>query len=231
MLKAKLSAERYESADESIQKLYKKSGDDYVLQVEGMTTKDKLDEFRDNNVELMKQLEKLKDIDLDEYKQLKKEHKEREMEKLSDSEKFEVERADWQAKLDTANKRAEDAEKMALEAENSKSNYVKKFEIDNAAHKAFAEHKIRPELQDSLTAEINAKFTVKEGQVVAMDGDKIIAGANGNLSISEFVSSKDDVYKIPSSGGNGAGGGGDSSNKTLSSHDKIKAGLAKMRSA
>ena len=55
-------------------------------------------------------------------------------------------------------------------------------------------------------SQIKTKFSIDNGRVIAKDGDNILTGANGNLTVSEFVASQPEIFKIQSSGGNGNGG-------------------------
>ena len=68
MLKFKLDAEKFGTLNEVEQSFYAKSGDGYQLQVEGATDKAKLDEFRASNVDLLKQQEAFKGIDVSKYR-------------------------------------------------------------------------------------------------------------------------------------------------------------------
>ncbi len=225
-----IDSSKYDKLDESLQALYKKSDDGYQLDVKGAVSKSKVDEFRDNNIELDKDLKSLQKqydgLDQDGYneylanKQKAKDGKLIDEGKIDElvASKVEVVVNDYQAKLDTANETI-----AALQSD--KSGIINKYEIQNATATALAANKINPTFHSPLTAQINSMFTVKEGNVVAMDGDKIMTGANGNLTISEFVESQDDAFKIRSSGGNGTGGGGDGGNAPRTSGEKIKAGL------
>ena len=218
--------------DESSQGLYKKTDDGYQLDVKGAVSKAKVDEFRTNNIDLQAQLDastkKYKDVDLDRWAEMQKTEQAIKDKKLVDSGDIEslvasrvsVVESDLTAKNTTANERG-DSYKAKWE------NEVRENKINGATAKAFADYKIRPDFHEPLTAQINNKFSVKDGQVVAMDGDKILSGKDGNLSIGEFVSNLNDNFKIPSSGGSGNGGGGGGGNAPRSSLDKITAGLAK----
>ena len=221
----------YGKLSEDVQNLYKADGDNYQLNVKGAVSKTKLDEFRDNNIlkdKEFKALEKkFSGVDLDQYAEFKLTQQKLDDKKLIDAgdidalvaSKIAVVTSDFTSKLDHANQQITD-----LTSNNS--SIVNKYEIQGATSKAFSEFKIRPEIQGALTAQINSMFTVKEGNVVAMDGDQIITGSNGNLSINEFVSTQDDAFKIPSSGGRGDGGGGGGGQGEKSSIDKIKGGIA-----
>lgn len=73
MSEEKLSyyVDNLDNIPETLQEHYTQEDDGYVLNVAGVTTKKKLDEFRDNNKKLQDELEKLKFVDVDEYKNLK----------------------------------------------------------------------------------------------------------------------------------------------------------------
>ncbi len=208
-----IDSSKYDKLDESLQALYKKEGDGYKLDATGVVAKTEHDKFRKNNINLINANEGLqKQVDgfdqdgYNEYlanKQKAKDGKLIDEGKIDElvASKVEVVVNDYQAKLDTANETI-----AALQSD--KSGIINKYEIQNATATALAANKINPTFHSPLTAQINSMFTVKEGNVVAMDGDKIMTGANGNLTISEFVESQDDAFKIRSSGGNGTGGGG-----------------------
>ena len=90
------------------------------------------------------------------------------------------------------------------------------------------ENKIKPEMVDAVTALVKSKFTLENGTAVAKDGDKILAGANGNLTISEFIAGQPEAFKVGSSGGNAQGsGGGDVGSVSLHGASRIAAGLKK----
>ena len=112
---------------------------------------------------------------------------------------------------------------------NSKyNNLISKNEIEGAATTAFSKYKINPEANQAAMAQVKAKFSINGGSAVAMDGDKIETGANGNLTIDEFVSNMPECLKIQSKGGNGQGGNGHHQNANTTSQQKIAAGLGKL---
>lgn len=229
MLKYKIDQTAFDALDEAHKAFYKQEGETFVLQVEGAADKAKLDEFRANNVELMKKLDSFKDIDLDKVRDLMdKERKIREKE-LIDKGEFETifaertaaMKADYEGKLQAAIQASE-------KAQNDFNALFTRHEIEGAAGKAFATHKIAPEAQEAIMAQIRAKFSINNGQVVAMNGQQIEAGANGNLTIDEFIAKQPEIFKIQSHGGAGTGGTNDPMRQGQSSQDKIKAGLLAM---
>jgi len=64
MLKFKLSVEDFDALNDLEKSFYAMSGDGYQLQVDGATDKSKVDEFRASNVELLKNQEAYKGVDL-----------------------------------------------------------------------------------------------------------------------------------------------------------------------
>ena len=227
MLKFRLDSESHSALSEAEQTFYEKSGDDYQLMVEGAVDKSKLDEFRTNNVQLLKDAEKFKGVDLEKYnKALEAERVLREEQLIKDkdfdtliSEKTAVIQSDYEAKI----KNLED------EIQSSKGSYqslISKHEIEGAANTAFTKHKISPDAHEAAMAQVRANFSINNGEVVSMNGDKIITGANGNLTIDEFVGAMPEIFKIQSNGGRGRGESGFSGSSTKTARDKIASGLA-----
>lgn len=230
MLKYKIEQSDFETLNEVEQTFYKQEGDTYQLLVEGATDKNKLDKFRNNNIELSKQLDQFKGVDLEEINKLKEQQRQLRDKELIDKKDFDTliaERtkaiqSDYEAKL----------QNLSSELECTKGQYtslVTKHEIGGATQSAFAKHKISPEAFEAVTAQINSRFTVDNGQVVAKEGDQIVTGANGNLTIDEFVASMPDIFKVQSTGGKARGATESTGMRQgTSSQDKIKSGLGKM---
>ena len=225
MLKFKLDKEAFDKLNEVEQTFYAMAGDGYQLQVDGATDKSKLDEFRASNVDLLKQQEAFKGVDLDKYRKLEEQERKLRDKELIDKGEFDtlvLERtnsmsADYQSKIDNLTNQ--------LNESSAASNKMQaKFEIEGAATKAFGEHKINPDAFDSVMAQIKSKFSIDSGNVVAKDGDNILAGADGNLTVSEFVASQPEIFKIQSSGGNGNG----SNNQTASNGTAKRDAYAKL---
>ena len=209
MLKYKIDSEQFNTLNEMEQTFYAQSGEGYQLQVEGATDKSKLDEFRSSNVDLLKQQEAYKGVDLAKYRELEEQERKLRDKELIDkkdfdgliSERTNSLKSDYEAKIQA----------LTSQLNDSTGNYntvVSKYEIEGAAVKAFTEHKISPDAYDAVLSQINSKFSVDNGRVIAKDGDSILTGANGNLTVSEFVAAQPEIFKIQSSGGNANGGNG-----------------------
>ena len=206
MLHFKLNSEDFEKLGEVEKTFYAQSGEGYQLQVDGATDKSKLDEFRATNVDLLKQQEAYKGVDLEKFRQYEAQERkiaEGDLIAKKDYEGLVAQRtstlsADFQTKIDN----------LTNQLNESSGNFNKlmtKTEIEGAAQKAFGEHKINPDAFDSVMAQIKSKFSIDNGLVVAKDGDSILAGADGNLTVSEFVASQPEIFKIQSQGGKAQG--------------------------
>jgi len=206
MLKFKIDSDSFTKLNEVEQTFYAQAGDGYQLQVEGATDKTKLDEFRATNVDLLKQQEAFKGVDLEKYRKLEEQERKLRDKELIDKGEFDtlvLERtnamsSDYQAKIDSLTTQYN-------QLQNSNTSIVSKYEIEGAATKAFGEHKISPDAYDAVLSQIKSKFSVDNGQVVAKEGEHILIGADGNLTVSEFVASQPEIFKIASNGGSGQG--------------------------
>lgn len=206
MLKFKLDQDSFSKLNEVEQSFYAQAGEGYQLQVEGAADKSKLDEFRSTNVELLKQQEQYKGVDLEKYRNLEEQERKLRDKELIEKGEFETlvaERtnaisSDYQAKIDNLTKQLNNVSSQH-------SSVISKYEIEGAAAKAFGEHKISPDAYDAVLSQIKSKFSIDNGKVIAKEGDTILTGSNGNLTISEFVAAQPDIFKIPSSGGKGTG--------------------------
>jgi hypothetical protein len=227
MFKFRLNKEEHDALDDATKAFYSADGDNFVLQVEGAVSKDKLDEFRQSNVELLKKAKATEGVDLEKYNSmLETERKIRDKE-LIDKGDFDTlvsERTknianDYQAKL-------ENATAQVSGFESKYNQLVSKHEIEGAALKAFGAHNIRPDAHSAVLAQIKSTFVVDNGSVIAKNGDSIITGVDGNLTIDEFVGNQPDFMRVPNTAG---AGNGDESNNGMSngnsSRDKITSGL------
>ena len=206
MLKFKIASEDFDKLNDVEKTFYAMAGDGYQLQVEGAVDKGKLNEFRTTNTELMKNQEAFKGVDLEKYRALEEQERklvEGDLIAKKDYEGLVTQRtqsltSDFQAKIDNLTS-------QLAESSTSHNRLQSKYEIEGEASKAFGVHKINPDAFDSVMAQIKSKFSIDNGKVIARDGDNILAGADGNLTVSEFVASQPEIFKIQSQGGKGSG--------------------------
>ena len=231
MLKYRLSKEEHDKLDDILKAVYAADGDNFVLQGEGFTDKSKLDEFRQTNVDLLKKAKAVEGVDLEKYAQMLETDRKIRDKELIDKGDFETliaerlanQKSDYEAKLAAATE-------TAGNATGKYHSLLQKTEIEGAAFAAFGTSKIRPDAHKAVMAQIKSTFKVEDGMVVGKDGDKILTGAEGNLTIAEFVESQPDFMRVPHTPG--AGGGNDNDKSQMqpgtSSQDKIQKGLTEL---
>lgn len=204
-MKFRINKEEFDKLSDDFKAEYKADGDNYVLQGEGFADKDKLDEFRQTNVDLLKKAKANEGIDMEKYNSmLETERKIRDKELIDKgdidtlvAERLANQKSDYEAKLATATENAGSATSKY-------HTLVSKTEIEGAAFKAFGITKIRPDAHDAVMAQIKSKFSVgDDGMVIAKEGDKILTGADGNLTIAEFVESQPEFMRVPNTPGDG----------------------------
>jgi hypothetical protein len=219
---------------EPVQSLYTKGQDNkFHLAVDGLIPAARLDEFRTNNIELKKALEKFEGVDIETYQKLVEQDrklKEKKMIDAGDLEKVVEERvkalkADMEGSLQSVSK-----ERDTLATK------LSSVLIDSAVKSAAVSVGVVPTAVDDVVLRAKTTFQMKGGEVVAINGKgDVIYGKDGvtPMSIDEWV--KDLKASAPhlfegmrGGGAGGAGGrpgaGGDTSK--LSATAKIAAGLA-----
>lgn len=176
--------------EENLHGLYKQDGDRYVLQVEGAAPKSKLNEFRENNVNLMKELEgvksKLNGIDIDAFNDFMKKQQDTHEQQLIKN-----------GKIDELVALRSEAMKTKYEHElqvvNEKFNGVRSklsnTLIDGELAKVAASSGIKPTAIDDVLLRGKSLFSLTEdGTVVARQGDQVRYNAdNKPYGFKDFV--------------------------------------------
>lgn len=230
-MKLKAMLESLEGIDESIAKLYEKGEDGkFHLSVDGMVPKSKLDEFRDTNVRLLKDMEKFKDVDPTKYRELLAEHQ-----KIQEKEWIEAGELDKVVNQRVASMRAEFETKESdyKKSNESMTRQLESLLIDNEVRAAATKLGVRPTAVDDVLLRAKTIYSIKEGQVTPKDAKgQVLYGKDGvtPMPITEWVDSlkkSADHLFIPSNGG-GAQGSGSSGpmNSNLTPTQKIAAGLS-----
>lgn len=200
-----------EIQEESTRALYRETDDKtgFVLDVEGVVPKGQLDEFRNTNTTLRKQLEALKDVDPEEYKTMKA--KIVELEKGENKETKQT-KEEMQRQIDALNKKnATEAE--ALKAEMAKRDQtIQTLMIDKEVSLQANEVGVRTEALTDVIARAKNVFKLQNGVVVAFkpDGEKWYSETTGEiLKINEWfkILVKEAGHLFKESQGTGATGG------------------------
>jgi DNA-binding transcriptional MerR regulator len=227
----KYAVDDVNALDESVQGLYEKTDDGkYVLQVEGVVPKSRLDEFRDNNIELKKQMDRFKNVDPDQYNELLDLKRKVDESKLVES-----------GKVDEA---VEQRVKTLQEEFDTKMQEMSgKY---NGAQKELERTKLSSELQgkalqagayESALNDIENRarqvYRLVDNDIVPMDSKgQVIYGRNGSdpMPMNEWLKglAKDAPHLFKGSEGGDAknkGNAGQDRSK-MSSRDKISSGLS-----
>lgn len=215
--------------------LYSEVDGKFFLEVEGAVSKTKLDEFRNTNVELMRKLDTLKDVDPAEYKKLKAE-----FEKLKKAE---------EGKPDVDSIVAERVRTMREEldtqlSELTNTNTTLKTQlgsllIDSAVKDAAVKHGALGVAMDDLLLRARNSFQIEDGVAVMKDGKgHTMYDKDGStpMSVDSWIKGLKKtavhLFVMPTGGGGQGGrgpGGMDVSKMTPA--QKIAAGLAERASA
>jgi len=228
----KFSVEKLDGLDDSIKAMYKpaQSGQGFVLDVEGVVEKTKLDEFRENNVKLLKQLEAFKGVDPEKIKELQETER-----KLKEKELIDKGDLDGLIGQRVALMKEEYENKIKqLAHDNSISKkQLETLLVDNKVREASTSGGVLSTAIDDVILRAKTLFSVEKGDVVAKKDGKMVYGKDGTttLSINEWIQSLKDTAPhlfaqnqgAGASGGFGTKGFGDASKMTTI--QKVQAGL------
>lgn len=211
--------------------LYSKNEDGkYYLEVEGAVSKTKLDEFRENNVRVLKELDKFKGIDPSKYADLLKLQAKADEKKLIDAGELDkvVEqrvgqmRTTYVTEIDNLTKANAVAQRQ-----------LESLLIDSAVRDAAIKSGVQPTAVEDVLLRAKATFQIKEGVPMPVDGaGSTIYGKDGStpMSIADWTNGlkKQAPHLFQGSTGGGANGGariGSEAMSKMSSNQKIMAGL------
>ncbi|MDJ0792547.1 MAG: hypothetical protein QNJ71_11685 [Acidimicrobiia bacterium] len=217
--------EDIESVDENARGFYvaDDSGKHY-LDVNGAVSKSKVDEFRNNNIKLMKQLETYKDIDVEEYHKLRENA-------LNGSSigKEEVDRL-LEERVKTMRAQFEsDNNKLKDELGVSKSQ-LETLLVDSAVRQASSKMGVLNSAMDDVVLRAKSVFKVEDGKAVPYDKDGVIYNKDGSspMPVTDWVKGlkKSAPHLFELSAGSGASGGRGGQRRDtskMSPLDKIRA--------
>lgn len=211
--------------------LYKPEGSEFVLDAEGVVPKEKLDEFRNNNITLQQQLDKLKDVDPAKYRELIKISKQVEEGELIKAGKLDevvaLRVGEMKAALET-----QITEKDTLLQQTTSQLSI--LLIDNQVKSAALTLGIHPTAVDDIVLRARGVFTVDKGAPVPKDASgNVIYGKDGStpMSIQDWAQGlkKTAPHLFIGSVGSGAGGGrgnGSADISKMTPSQKIAYGLS-----
>jgi hypothetical protein len=180
-----------EEVPEAFRENYEKQDGKYVLQVDGMVPKAKVDEFRQTNIDLRQELDEVKDkykgVDVEEIDTLRDRVNELEQKRSTKEKDFEKE---LDAKVKAATEPLAKEKDAALKRAESLESDLAKVKIDNALREAGTQLGIRATAMEDLISRGQKLFRMEEGKVIPYDenGDKVYSQTTGELlSPSQFV--------------------------------------------
>lgn len=219
------------TVDEAYRGLYEKNDDGkYALQVESAVHKDKLDEFRNKNIDLMKSAEKFKGVDPAKYTELLELQRKVDESKLVGSDKVDEAvaqrvktlEADYKVKIDDLTGKYTSAQK-ALEKTMLSS------ELQGKALKAGAHESAL----DDIESRARQIYKLVDNQITPLDDkDQVVYGRNGSdpMPMAEWLkglaTSAPHLFKDSNGGGSRNNGKGGADRTKMSAAQKISAGLS-----
>lgn len=187
MLKFKIGKAAFDALTDEQKALYKASadGNSYTLNnVEGAVSKEDLDEFRNNNIELKRQVEELTKkfgaVNLDEYNEVMATRQKEKEKKLIDAGKVEELIVERLTPLEAKFK------KDLAEREEKNSALTKQLEvllIDQGVTTAAAAAGVKAAAIPDVINRARGISKVVDGKVVLMEGDKVLYGEDARTPL------------------------------------------------
>lgn len=227
----KFKIAKLDEVAEGVRSMYRPEGDAFVLDVDGVVPKERLDEFRDNNIQLQKQLEKLKDVDPVKYKELVELQRQVDEGKLLKEGKIEEVVQGRVAQMRTSLEGERDTFKTRAErAENQLSTLL----IDAAVKGEALKLGVLPTALDDVVLRARGTYRMVDGIATPHDEKgQVVYGKDGKtpMAMGDWVEGlkKSAPHLFAGSQGGGAGGGARTGNVDLSKASpvqKIGLGLA-----
>lgn len=229
MLKYKIS--KLEDVNEEFRKFYTQGSDGaYYLAVEGAVDRAKLDEFRNNNIELMKRLESFKDLDPNKVQEMLENERKIAEKKLIDAgdidglvaSRVTTMKNEYEGKINQLSKNYEVAQRQ-----------LETLLIDNEVRAHAVKVGVAPTAVDDVLLRAKTMFRVEDGKPVAKDAQgKVIYGRDGvnSVTVGDWLSTLKESapHLFMQSNGSGAQNqrpGGGQGNAPKSPVSKISAGL------
>ena len=229
-MKLKFKLDTLEGLDAAIAGLYEQGADGaYYLSVDGAVDKSKLDEFRNNNVKLLKDLEKFKDVDPAKYQELLALAKKQQEKQLIDA--GEIDKVVEQ-RVGEMKSTYENQLKTLTEQNSVAQRQLESLLIDNAVRDAAVKSGVQPTAVDDVLLRAKATFKIKDGNAVPVDAQgNVVYGKDGTspMSVVDWTTGlkKQAPHLFQGSQGGGAQGSGKGNVDTskLTSAQKIAQGL------
>lgn len=227
----KFKVAKLDELPEAIRSLYRPEGDAFVLDAEGVVPKERVDEFRNNNIQLQQQLDKFKNIDPTKHNELLAIQREIEEGKLIKEGKLEEV---VNLRVGTMKTTYEQQIEQLNNANQQSSAQLAILLIDNAIKSEAIKNGIYATAVDDIVLRARSVYSVDKGNPVPKnDKGEVIYGKDGTtpMPIGEWILNQKKVapHLFHGSQGSGAGGGrgnGSSDVAKMTPAQKISHGLA-----
>lgn len=226
----KLFVENLDDVSENHKSLYEQTDDGkYRLDVDGAVPREKLDEFRQNNIELLKKLEGFKNVDVQKYTKLLEIEK-----RINDKDLVDAGKIDEavQSRIQSMKTEHEGVVKDLSEKLNISNRQLESLLIDSAVRVKALELGALPAAMDDVLLRAKSAFKLVDGVAIPHVDGKPVYGKDGvnPMSVEEWISglSKSASHLFGKTSGGGAQGSGivgANNSRNMSSIQKITAGL------
>lgn len=225
----KFKIDKLEDVAEAVRSMYVAKDGAYYLDVDGVVPKERLDEFRSNNILLQQQLDKYKNIDPNKYAELKAIQQEIEEGKLIKEGKLEeVVNLRVGAMKTTYEGQLSD---MTTQLANA-NRQLETLMIDNVVRQVAAKAGVIPSAVDDVILRAKTTYVMEKGVPVPKVNGEIVYGKDGTtpMPIDEWMTKlrTEAGHLFQGSSGSGAGGGtagGRVDMSKMSALEKINYGL------
>lgn len=201
--------DKLEDVAEASRGLYVQRDGKFYLDVDGVVPKERVDEFRNNNIELQKQLDKYKNIDPTKYAELKQIQQEIEEGKLIKEGKLEEVvnlrvgnmKTTYEGQLNDANTALANANRQ-----------LETLMIDNVVRAEATKAGVVATAVDDVILRAKTTYVIEKGVPVPKANGEVVYGKDGKtpMPISEWMTGLRGTagHLFQGSTGSGAGGGG-----------------------
>ena len=219
--------------DQGVASLYEQADGKFRLNVEGVAPREKLDEFRNTNIDLMKKLDSYKDFDVAKYTTLLDLEKRVSAKDLIDAGKVDEV---VQTRIQSMRVEHEQTVEQLNKQLNKSNKQLESLLIDSAVRVQAMSQGVIPTAIDDVMLRARTQFKIVEGRAVPHVDDKPVYGKDGvnPMSVEEWISglAKNAPHLFEASQGSGAqgsrnGSGGRQDRSKLSATQKIAAGFSK----
>lgn len=227
----KLFVDNIEDVSESHRSLYEKMDDGkFRLDVDGAVPREKLDEFRQNNIDLLKKLDSFKGVDVQKYNSLLDIEK-----RIKDKDLVEAGKVDEavQSRIQSMKTEHDGIVKGLTEKLDASNRQLEGLLIDSAVRVKALELGALPAAMDDILLRAKASIKLVDGAAVPHSDGKPIYGKDGvnPMSVDEWLVglSKSATHLFGQNSGGGSQGSGSSSSQNnmskMSAIQKISMGL------